>query len=100
MYIDRNGNPAQLFGWGAHQQISYSGGDSYPILDPVDDVARVVLIWATTACYFAIGGEPTATSADPAIPANSPIYVPMPPGHKVAFLRVSADGVGHVTECR
>lgn len=60
---------------------------------------RLVLLTTSTACYFKIAANPTATAtgSELLIPEESKI-VPITGGHKVAFIRVSADGVATVTE--
>ena len=48
-----------------------------------------VLVWATTDCYIRVGVGVTATSADMAFPANTPVTIADPDGGVVPF-RVSA----------
>lgn len=48
-----------------------------------------VMIWCTTAAYVAVGEGVTATVASTPIPANTPIFLPVPEGTGAPW-RVSA----------
>lgn len=55
-----------------------------------------VVVWATSAAYVCVGEGVTATTADTAIPANTPIPFIVPSGTgapwRVSAIQVSAGG--------
>jgi hypothetical protein len=82
---------------GTHQSVAFTGtaGTITNALTAGNYMVRVV---ATSACYIAIGGAPTATAAGVYLPANVPEYFTLSPGEKISAIQVSAGGTLHVTE--
>lgn len=86
----------------AGQSVAYTGtantiSTSFP---PGPDG---VVVWASTACYVAVGESPTATSADLPIPANTMIPIKLPQElvtkgcpFKVSAIQVSSSGTLYV----
>jgi hypothetical protein len=48
---------------------------------------------ANTACHFAIGKSPTATTADAFLPANWQEDITIQPGEKVSFVKAATNGL-------
>lgn len=53
---------------------------------------------ATTACYYKLGANPTATSSDTYLPANVIEIIRVNPGQKIAFIQVSTGGTASVSQ--
>jgi hypothetical protein len=58
----------------------------------------VVRVLSTTRAHINIGNSPTATTSDPAIDAHTPEYFVVAPGMKASAIRVTTNGVLHITE--
>ncbi len=59
---------------------------------------RAVRLVATTACYYAVGANPTATATDNYLPADMVEYVGVSGEDKIAAVRVTTDGTLHIAE--
>lgn len=59
---------------------------------------RVIRIMTTTASFIAVGTNPTATTSDMPLPANSPEYFVVPAGYKVSAIQSATAGTLYVTE--
>lgn len=55
--------------------------------------AYMVRIVANSACHYAFGASPTATTDDPFLPANWVEYVTVTPGQKISAIRAGTDGL-------
>ena len=73
-------------------------GTAGTIDDPITDGVTVIRVLVTSAAHIAIGANPTATTADMLLPANSPEYFLVPMNSKVSAVQASAGGDLHVTE--
>lgn len=82
---------------GATQTVSYTG-TAGTISSAIGEGTNVVRVWTSTAAYIAFGASPTATSSDIPIPANTPEYFLISPGHKVSAIQQSSGGNLFVTE--
>lgn len=58
----------------------------------------IVRLSSTTNCYVLAGANPTATSSHTLVLAGVPRYMEVTGGHKIAAIRVSADGVLGIEE--
>lgn len=59
---------------------------------------EVIRVAVNTDCYMLFGTAPTATTSSHFLPAGTVELFQITPGHKVAFIRNTADGVATVTE--
>ena len=82
---------------GRHQSIPYTG-TAGTIALTIQPGTYKVRVCATSACYIAIGSNPTATTAGVYMPGDSPEYFTCHPGEKVSAIQLSAGGTLHVTE--
>lgn len=57
-----------------------------------------VRLAANSACHYAIGASPTATTSDAFMPANSVEYVQVNPGEKISAIRASSAGLVTATD--
>jgi len=80
---------------GTTYKIAYTGTAGVISNGVTASFARIV---CTTAAYIAFGETPTATASDLYVPADSPEYFRIPPGHKVSAVQVASGGTLHVTE--
>lgn len=84
---------------GTGQKVAYTGtaGTITNAITPGVSIVRVV---CTSAAYVKIGVNPTATTSDVYVAADSPEYfmVPDEGSIKVSAVQVSAGGTLHVTE--
>lgn len=55
-----------------------------------------VLVFCTSACYVTVGEGVTATTSSTPLPANTPIFLPVPPGTgapwRVSAIQIAAGG--------
>ena len=59
---------------------------------------RQIRVSATQATYIKIDANPTATSSDVLIPANTVDYLTVSPGQKLAAIALSTTGVISIVE--
>jgi len=59
---------------------------------------NVVRVWLSTAGFVAFGTAPIATTSDIPMPANTPEYFLIQPGHKVSAIQSASGGNLFVTE--
>jgi hypothetical protein len=60
--------------------------------------ASIVRIVVTSSAYIKVGTNPVATTSDTYVSADQPEYFRLDPGEKVSAVRVTGNGVLHVTE--
>ena len=77
------------------QKVAYTGTAGVISNGVAASFVRVV---CSTAAYIAFGVSPTATASDMYVPADSPEYFRVPPGHKVSAVQVASGGTLYVTE--
>lgn len=82
---------------GTHQSVPYTG-TAGTITDAVATGTLKVRVVVTTAAFIKIDNNPTATSSDVYLPADSPEYFTIAAGQKVSAIQVSSGGTLHVTE--
>lgn len=82
---------------GTHQKVAFTGTAGTTTTAAAAGVQKVRVV-VTSAAYIKIGKDPTATTSDPYMPANSPEYLTIKEGEKVSAVQVSAGGDLHVTE--
>ena len=82
---------------GAHQNVAYGAGAG-TVANVIGPGVQKVRVCATSACYIAIGVNPTATVAGLYMPADSVEYFTIAPGEKVSAIQISTAGTLHVTE--
>jgi len=83
----------------ATNQTITTGAVSVLLTNPFGTYTTVVRLCATAACHIKIGNPTaTATTSDPYLPANTPWYIFVAPGQKIAAIQNAAGGVLHVTE--
>lgn len=82
---------------GITQSVAYTG-TAGTITNPVGAYTKQVRVMATSAAFIAIGGSPTATTADMPLAANLPEVIAINPGEKVSAIQASAGGSLYVTE--
>lgn len=82
---------------GTTQVVAYTG-TAGTISNAVGGSGSVVIrVWLSTAGYIAVGAEPTATTSDIPMPANTPEYFIVSAGDKVSAIQASSGGNLHVT---
>ena len=75
------------------------GAASVAVTNAFGAYTTVVRLISTTACHIRLGGgTPTATTADPYLPANVDWFIEVAPGQRVAAIQNTAGGTLHVTE--
>lgn len=75
------------------------GADSAPVDQPFADTTTMLRVAVTQPCYYLIGAAPVVTAANGVlIPAPMIDFIPVKPGHKIAFVRLVSDGTANVTE--
>lgn len=57
-----------------------------------------VRITCTTACFYLIGANPTATSSSHYLSDGGAVDVRVTPGHKISVIQASAAGTAYITE--
>lgn len=82
---------------GTHQSAAYTG-TAGTITNAISDQVVKIRVVVTSAAYVKVGNSPTATTADPYMPADSVEYFTVSAGMKVSAIQVSAGGTLHVTE--
>ena len=82
---------------GTSQVVAYTG-TAGTISNAVASGVYVIRVVVTTAAHIAIGTDPTATTSDVYMPADTPEYFVVSPGEKVSAIQVSSGGNLHVTE--
>lgn len=82
---------------GTHQSKAYTG-TAGTIDNAITTGTQKVRVVVTTAAYVKIEKDPTATTADVYMPAESVEYFTISAGEKVSAVQVSAGGTLHVTE--
>lgn len=78
---------------GGAQSVAYTG-TAGTIAAGVTE--RMVLVFATSAAHVSFDG--TATTADPAIPANTPLYFRIRPGQRPSAIQITSGGTLYVSE--
>jgi hypothetical protein len=87
----------QVYRLGTHQSVAYTAVAG-TITNAVNDQTRVVRVVCTSDAHVRIGTNPTATTSDPLVPANTPEYFAIARGEKVSAVQATAGGTLHVTE--
>lgn len=59
---------------------------------------HAIRICASSASYYKIGANPTATSADTYLPADEVEYLIVNPGQKISFVQVSSGGKASISQ--
>lgn len=91
-------NSSEVFSIGTSQTIT-TGAASALLTNAFGPYTTVVRLVATAACHVKIGNPTaTATASDPYLPANTPWFIEVAPGQKIAAIQNAAAGVLHVTE--
>ena len=82
---------------GTHQSKAYTG-TAGTIDNAITTGTQKVRVICTSAAYIKVDNDPTATTADVYIGADSPEYFTITAGQKVSAIQVSSGGTLHVTE--
>jgi hypothetical protein len=93
---DSNGVGVPAGTWGAAQ--NRSTGSSSAQSSAVGSTTTLVRLAATEDCYVKIGADPTAAAGDPLVFGGSEVTVGITPGHKIAAIRRTTDGILNITE--
>lgn len=88
---------SEIFTPSTNQTITV-GVASVALTNPFGTYTTVVRLCSTTACHIKLAASPTATTSDPYLPANTPWFIEVAPGQKVAAIQNAAGGTLHVTE--
>jgi hypothetical protein len=83
--------------WGATQLVSFTS-TSTANSTAFAAGTHAIRVVSSTRCHLAFGASPTATTSSPALPANSPEFIVVAPGQKIAAIRTTTSGTLHVTE--
>lgn len=78
------------------QKVALSGTSAQS--EALSGTTRLVRLCASGACYIKFGANPTATSSDMYLPANSPEYFVADGGEKIAALQAESGGNLFITE--
>ena len=95
--LDDNGNVIPIFVYGTHQSIAYTVASGV-IASAISAGIRLVRVWCSTDAYVAIGAS--ATTADMPVTAKVETYFHVKEADTIAAIRITADGVLHVTELK
>lgn len=90
-------NSSEVFTIGTNQTITV-GAASAALGTAFGAYTTVARLVSTTACHIAYGATPTATTSNAYLPANTPWFIEVAPGMKVAAIQNAAGGTLHVTE--
>jgi len=98
MVVDDNGYPIQALAAGTTQTASYSANTE--ITNTVGGTGEtVVRLVCTTNCHFdCTEATPTATTADPFLPALIVEYIRVNNANRCSFIQNSSSGTAYVTE--
>ena len=91
---DGNGQAFQALRIGANSALSFNASVQSAALD-----AEIVRIQATENCHIVIGTNPTATVSDTPLTKDSPQYIHIDPGAKIAVIKNTNAGILHITVC-
>jgi hypothetical protein len=80
----------------SNENVDYTGtaGQSAAFASGI----HAIRICASTASYYKIGTNPTATSADTYLPADEVEYLIVNPGQKISFIQVSSGGKASISQ--
>jgi hypothetical protein len=87
----------QIYRLGSHQTAAYTSAAN-AISNAFGAGTQVVRIVPTTAAYVKVGNSPTATTSDVYMKAGEAEYFVVTPGMRASAIRVTTNGVLHVTE--
>jgi pyrroline-5-carboxylate reductase len=87
----------QVYRLGSHQTAAYTSAAN-AISNAFGAGTQVVRIVPTTAAYVKVGNSPTATTSDVYMKAGEAEYFVVTPGMRASAVRVTTNGVLHVTE--
>ena len=87
----------QVYRLGSHQTAAYTSAAN-AISNAFGAGTQVVRIVPTTAAYVKVGNSPTATTSDVYMKAGEAEYFVVTPGMRASAIRVTTNGVLHVTE--
>lgn len=74
-------------------QTAAAGSSSAAVTNAFGAQTYQVRLSANTACHYALGASPTASVADPFLPANIVEYVTVAPGQKIAAIQAATGGL-------
>jgi len=80
----------------SNENVAYTGtaGQSAAFASGI----HAIRICSSTASYYKIGANPTATSSDTYLPADEVEYIIVNPGQKISFLQVSTSGSASISQ--
>lgn len=93
---DSNGRVIPAGTWGTAQNRTTSSSSAQSTA--VGATTTLVRLVATEDCYVLFGEDPTAVAGNSLITAGVPEVVPITPGHKIAAIRRTTDGILNITE--
>ena len=93
---DSNGVGVPAGTWGAAQNRSTSASSQQS--SAVGGSTTLVRLAATEDCYVRLGADPTAEVGDSLVFGGSEVTVGITPGHKIAAIRRTTDGILNITE--
>jgi hypothetical protein len=82
---------------GTTQVVAYTG-TAAASTNAFGTQTRIIRIVANSACHFAIGGAPAATTSDPLLPANWIECVNVNPGEKISAIKAATAGLITTTD--
>jgi hypothetical protein len=93
---DKNMKTNEIFAIVSNENVAYTGtaGQSAAFASGI----HAIRICSSTAAYYKIGGNPTATSSDTYLPADEIEYLIVNPGQKISFLQVSTGGTASISQ--
>lgn len=89
-----------VLGMGSTSSVAYTGtaGSSFE-WTPSGGASTILLrIITTTAAHIKVAASPTATTADPYLPANTEMLLEVPTGSKVSAIQNATGGFLYTTE--
>jgi hypothetical protein len=93
------GTPAEHNAWRpVRTQTVTVGASSAAVTNAFGTGISILRIVATTACHYALGASPTATTSDPLLPADTVEEIAVRQGEKIAFIQNAAGGTAYATE--
>ena len=82
-----------IYPYGARQIVSYNA--SVAMTNPVSDDTDLLMLIATTDCWFALATSPTAIAGNAGsmfLPANTYVFWPIPKGQSLKVAAIKATG--------
>lgn len=96
--VDGNHNPVPALRPISTERLTLSGSSVATAAATTE--ATIIRVISNADTFIAVGANPTATQSSMYLPANTPEYIALASGDKLAALSSSSTGFMYVTTCR